>query len=520
MRRWNSSSSLNEGSKILRLFVLGSSTQHNSSGPLRELQNNFHIDKNGGLPLSRPPYIEPPFQFHSKINADASYVDMPRLSVTRLLVSLWCELRDYYRVYSGSPAVTKTAQMERGTDLHLQLEQDTHQQVDTSGLDEYLLVLVANADPEILPVSPIESELAADWCENITSRLFSLVTLSEAREVLVHGYLDLESGKLECTDRSTLISGIIDLLKITNRSDPHGYTLFDEIQQSLEFEFHNGPLDMTKFFPLASSIIASHSRNFTLQISDIKTRSFNRLPTQTSVLEAARHQVGIYRKFTENLAENGYNMLVRNAQIRHADIDKPIEFSTALQLLRKYPHLLYDDFTKLADGRPIGFKLYDSHQNEQPYKLGDFVDVSSFSHQMATAQNYNDTAFDYSQIITDSIAKTWKTPLTLRYFAARASQFFQILHPLLGPSTTVEYYNARTGQYFDTRHYHYDEEDIAKVIENSAHFWSGKREPVGVDDLAKCKYCEFSARCCVPHPNLKVPQHMGTVGSKISQFLQ
>ncbi|RLV84600.1 Exonuclease V mitochondrial [Meyerozyma sp. JA9] len=507
-----------EGSRILRSFVLGSS-QHNSSTPLTNLQNNFHIDKNGGLPFSRPPHLDPPFQFHSKINADASYVDMPRLSVTRLLVGSWCELRDYYRVYSGSPPVTKTAQMERGTDLHLQLEHDTHQQVDTEALDEYLRVLVQNAAPGTLPVSPIESELAADWCENICSRLFSLVTASEAREVLVHGYLDLESGRLECTERATLVSGIIDLLKITNRQDPHDYSLFEELQQSLEFDFGDIPLNMPRFFAIAASIIASHSHTFTLQISDIKTRSLNRLPAQTSVLEAARHQVGIYRKFTETLAENGYNMFLKNAQIRHADVDKPIEFSTAVQLLRKYPHLLYHDYTTLAEGRPIGFELFDSHRNHQPYNLGAFVDVSSFAQKIHNDPTFDPT-FDYSHIVTDAIAKSWKTPLTLRYFAARAAQFFKILHPLLGPSTSVEYYNGRTGQVFDTRHYHYDEQDIAKVLENSAQFWSGNRDPVAVDDLAKCKYCEFSAKCCVPHPNLKVPQHMGTVGSKIGQFLQ
>lgn len=520
MKRWYSSSRVDEGSKIIKGFLTGSSSLQKQLGLLGELVGNFNVPENTGLPLSKPQDMPSPFQFYSTVNSDPSYIKIPRLSVTKLLVSLWCELRDFYRVYSGSPMVTKTPQMERGTEVHLKLEQDTHEEIDTSGLEFYVQSLLETADVSDVPCSPIESEIATDWCERIIGRLFTLVTTSEAREVLVHGYLDLETGKVVCDENATLISGVIDLLKIYNADDALDYSLFTELQQNIEYEFPNNRLDMPRFFELAKSVIDAHKDNYTSMVSDIKTRSFNHLPSQQSVLEAARYQVGIYRKFTGVLAGEAYNMLLQNAKLRQADLDKPIEFSTALRLLRKFPHLLYSDYTRLAQGMPLQFASYDGHSTlKGTYPLDEIVHIPEFI-ELMKQECYNDMGFDYASIVTEEIIKNWKTPLTLRYFAARAAQFFELLQPVLGPSTSVEYYNSKTGKAFETKHYKYDDTEIGHFLQHAASFWSGERQPNAVDDLSKCKYCEFSKQCCIPHPNLKVPHYIGTVGSQINEFLR
>lgn len=546
MPRPPSSNILGEGSVVLRQFLIGQPVLQKPLEPSKELQTSFKIGETSSLPRTAPPFLDPPFRYFSRVNADASYLRTPRLSVTRLLVSLWCELRDFYRVYAGSPRQKATSRMKQGTQLHLKLERETHKEVATLGLLAYLAQLAEKSDPKIRPSSPIESELAQTWCDGIMDRLYTLVTTSEAREVLTHGYLDLESGKINsghAAEHGTLVSGVIDLLRIINPMDPHDYSLFEEIQNNLEYDFGDDPPDMDAFFETVSTSIAAHKTTFSLQISDVKTRGTDHAPHQKSVVEAARFQVGIYRKLTEILANDAYEMLLHNARVRHADVDKPIEFEMALVLLRKYPHLLYHDFRRLAAGKQH-YTTDDDHKSlkseddkdadyrakhqintmytrpvEPPssYRLGDFI-PATFVDDMSR-EPFCD-GFDYSRIITKDIANSWKTPLTLRHFAARSADFFRLLLPLLGPITSVEYHNSRTGMPFDIRNYKYNDAEIDAVINDLARFWSGKRNPRPADDFGKCKYCEFFDLCSVPHPNLEQTSTPSSVGARIAEYVK
>ena len=90
---------------------------------LRILYENWNLPHSTTLPIVSPlASHRTPFEFYTKHNPDVSIIKTPRLSVTKLLVNNWCQMRDYYKVHAGSPRLKSTPAMEQGTAHHARLE--------------------------------------------------------------------------------------------------------------------------------------------------------------------------------------------------------------------------------------------------------------------------------------------------------------------------------------------------------------------------------------------------------------
>lgn len=491
---------------ISRFIIGGSYSNPIKNEKLLKLYDNFRIDYNDKLPIVKPNYVmESPFQFHSKYNGDKSYIDSPRLSVTKLLSESWCELRDYYLIYSGSIREPKGKPLLLGTQYHLELELADFEIIDIEAFEAKLSEIEGLEDQ-----AQKEDLLAIDWFENICVKLFSLITKSHSRELLVHGHLNINNAEFEISKDSIVISGVIDYLQLLNNRDPTDFSMFEEIQNFIEFNHY---LDLSAFFNITKATIDNY--DYSLKITDVKTRQFNNIPNQMSVLKSAFLQTCYYKKFFELLASNevnSYNMLIKNANVRHCDLDKPISYRTLLILLRKYPEFLLNDFKNLSTGKPIGFEPFDTYTQNNKFDY-DYDLSNIFTKEDLKALNDLDNNFDYNTVFNQQIFKKWKTPLTLRYFAARSSQFFNLFKPMSSDLLSIEYHNVKTGHNFKTLEYNFSESEFNTSVQRSCAFWSGRKTPTPIDDLSKCKYCDFSTKCPVPNRDLK------SVGIQLNHFL-
>lgn len=520
------------------------------------------------LPLSKPPHVEEtPFQFHSLHNENQSYITVPRLSVTKLLTDQWCELREYYNIYAGSPAV-KSKQMSMGTTVHAGLEEDQYRFVDftpfVTFLDKVfldkLLALREDLDIKVEPYvgepdalttytlyenlllgNSEESKMADEWLDKILFRLYTLLLTSEAREVLVHGYLNMQKAtfvnltndKSSASENLVMVSGVVDYLNITHKTDPSDYSFFDDVRSNLEVKYPEVDgtqfIDLTEFLEDLKLLVHEHADKFTLKVSDVKTRSWNRIPSQASVLRSSKLQVTYYRHLLGILSGettedfDAYHMLIENARRRGIDVDKPINLKFALLFLRRNYDLLYCDFKKLANGYPIGFDPYDHFMSENHNSTDLWYDFSLITDELTNVNELskNDPDnFDYLKILSLGLSKPWKHPLTLRYFAARASQLYRLCAPFLGDNLSIEYHNALTQKCFSKIDYKYDIESLDSSIRNAVSFWDGLRKPSVVEDISKCKYCNFSSVCQIPNPEKSHLAGKMTEGRAISDFLR
>ncbi|KAK6462171.1 mitochondrial exonuclease V [Scheffersomyces coipomensis] len=541
---------------------------------LRNLYFNWNIPTSKLLPLYNNSNSNP-YEFHSTTNADNSYVTSPRLSVTKLLTNSWCELRDFYNIYAGSPGFKPTAAIKLGLKRHTALETETHVIIDSISLTKFLtrhmkqnievyhdlieatddenLLLMYESDLEAFNKFAIgnkqESELALEWCDQIITRMFSLIRTSEAREILVHGFLNLHDREFlstteqlesfpyktgDANENRVLVSGIVDYFSLTNSSDPDDYDLFEEINDYLQREYQDVSVDMTRYFEDIPSIMKKYAGVYKLKTTDVKTRSSNYVPGQRSVIEAAKHQIFFYRKMMGLLSnESGddphfaYHSLIENAKVRGLDVDEPINVISLITILRKYPKLLLNDFVKLSQGEPIGFEPFDEYCESNPFE-GKY-NISSI---IETAQNIDVPyerikiddlveidPFNFHDVFPQEVMGNWVTPPTLRYFAARGSQFYALIKDLLGDETSVEYHNGRTNRCFKTVKYKYDIEVLNKQTTLASTFWTGERFPSHTNDHKMCGYCSFRSQCLIPNSDLPVDHNRKLLGPKISQFL-
>lgn len=472
---------------------------------LLKLYTVFGLPPNQLLPPSRPLNLPPPFEFHSIENQDTSYISSPRLSITKLLTSSWCELRDYYEVYSGSIRTTNEA-LKLGSKYHESLELEDFEVINIDIFEEFLKSLPDLRDCEFtVAIEDLnfdrESTLANDWFEGIILRLFNLITKSDTRELLVHDYLDLKNHRFHNSDDSVMVSGIIDYIKLFNPSDTNDLSLFEEVQLYLEL---NPNVLLNTFLDEIKTLVNDHE--YELKFTDIKTRQVNQIPAQTSVLMSAYLQVCYYKHFFENLAQDpiqSSDMLLKNALIRHCDIDKPIDMRLMLSLLRRYPDLLLEDFKLLANG---SFKPL---QSIDPIEY----DVSNLITEKDIENLNQMDNFDYHKILNKDILTKWKIPLTLRYFAQTSGKFYHIFKPFKCKDISIEYHNVRTNLNFQTVEYKFDQTKLNESIESSSKFWNGEKIPKGVNNLGKCKYCDFNTRCPVPNKDLR------NIGWELTNFL-
>nr|A3M0E6.3 RecName: Full=Exonuclease V, mitochondrial; Short=Exo V; AltName: Full=Defects in morphology protein 1; Flags: Precursor [Scheffersomyces stipitis CBS 6054] len=537
---------------------------------LHSLYANWHLPGSHMLPLYNPTNISP-YEFHSRFNSDQSYKRSPRLSVTKLLTDRWCELSEYYTIYAGSPQFKVTNAITQGLERHSELEYELHQPIDISLLMETLSGSISDAishfqatikdvkDPDLLSEldgNPDAAKLAMEWSDHSINRLFSLITTSEAREVLVHGFLNLENSEFVSSIdelknsqngnidiRKVLVSGIVDHFKIENLEDPTDLSLFREIRDYMDYYFDTTigdkqVIDLTKFLQSVKQFVEEHKSAFSVKTTDVKTRSVNRLPSSISVLEAAKFQTFYYRKMFGLLSnehqrtENNhfaYYSLLENARVRGIDVDEPLDIVTLVSILRKNYNLFYLDFVKLANGEPIGFEPFDSYNKgrentgfalDSVFGIAEKCLLAGKPMQLDLIEKINSLEdFNYDEILSPDLIKNWKTAPTLRYLAARCAQFYELFSELLGDHTAVEYHNGRTSQAFHTSESKYTEDVIGEQTRKASTFWNGKRFPIYTRDLSKCNYCDFKPRCMVPNHQLQGDLYRKSLGAKINEFL-
>lgn len=517
---------------------------HDEGSNLKALMENFNVPEFDQLPLVKPPsLVQQPYEFLVKNNSDLSIVNTPRLSVTKLLTKLWCELRQYYDVYSGSLPRKETAEMALGTLHHENLEISVHERIDVTGLEIVLIAsknsieaqlegLISNAkavnDEKMVQTLTEEREamlklllggclasnrMAQNWLSGIIGKLFHLVTTGQAREVLVHAYLSFDREELvevpdeiEIQTDAVLVSGIIDNLEIKNISNPNDLSMFEDISNYVEYHFPSGTgVDLGRLISEVGNRISEYDDVYKLNVIDVKTRSRKLIPTQASVLTAAKLQVANYKKYLEILSSSesmAYLMLIQNAKRRGCDLDEPIGLEDLIKMVKTNGQILLEDFRKLAKGEPIGFQEYDEYVKEKyiegtensGYDLLKIYDPSGIF----------ENGIEVEDINLEGILKNWKIPLTLRYFAARSSQLYSLLGPLITSSsmTSIEYHHNKTGECFKKIDYEYNDEEFKEELRDSVQFWKGSRPPNLVDDVSKCKWCEFEPRCSIPNPHL------------------
>ncbi|KAI5948833.1 EXO5 [Candida theae] len=380
---------------------------------LRNLYDNWNLPYSENLPIVSPLPNETPLDFHATHNGDSlpTKKGSQRLSTTKLLIKNWCVLREYYRVWSGSLRTPATKAMEQGTRHHAILEEETHPRIDITDMLDFVaekaqslqrelktrLVVATNVAgdqdvfvqndatveeikrvsllvDEMLTISE-EDKVANNWAHNVVARLFAILANSEAREIPIHSFIDMNRSKIiepkdgvEALENSVPISSIVDLFKFGNHKDPTDFSFFTELRNMLHFEYEKDHLgkpiiDLTSFIPETQKILSEYSTDkLSLVVSDVKTRSGNTLPYQQSVLDGAKDQTMFYRKFFEILTHDSeftYRGMIKNAATRSCDVDKPLSPILVLQMLRLNPNLFYTDFVKLSNGEPIDFAPYD-----------------------------------------------------------------------------------------------------------------------------------------------------------------
>lgn len=581
----------------------------NKNESLRNIYNNWNLTHSENLPIVSPLLSnDTPFNFYTKHNADPSIIKAARLAATKLLVNNWCQMREYYKVYAGSPRSPPTKAMEQGTLHHAILEEETHPLIDIMDMLKFVsekayslkrelkakagllnereenrsqrnsLIIdldvgkAVKAIDEMLTISE-EEKLANDWSHKVITRLFALLTNSQAREIPIHGYIDLNKLKfieskdgVETLDNSVLVSAIVDLFKFGNHKDPTDLTFVTEMQNMMDFEFGKDQaglkpvIDLTKFIPETQKILTEYNRdgNLSLIISDVKTRSEDSLPPQKSVLNGARNQTFLYRKLFNGLTKNPqftYRGLLENGVKRKLDIDKPLSPIMVLQMLRLNPHLFYNDFVKLSNGEPIGFEPFDEdvklnklnksisvlkierytmdksvppHHDDFRFDLL-FQNADEFSFtspsnklylgELEQMESQSNQPFPYSHYM-EPLLKTWQTPPTLRYLAARSAQLFHLFNNFTNDATTVEYHNAKTHEIFEICQYQYKEQEIQLELNLAFGFWFGKMLPKFADSKTKCRFCEFRLKCIVGRgeaDDLIYKRKM--VGPKLREFI-
>ncbi|RLV90103.1 Exonuclease V mitochondrial [Spathaspora sp. JA1] len=484
------------------------------------------------LPLQSPLENFTPFEYYSKYNSSKSLIDNPRLSVTKMLTLSWCELKQYYEIFSGSPYVEPTPSMSLGTKVHSQLERDIHPHIETTNIEDLLLqnfkeILKITQDEEQVRVNTLKqlvyghkevNEMGKAWADEIISRLFTLNTTGEAREVLVHGYLDFENERF-ITDidqlpqsdehNKVLVSGVVDSLKLAEKP-------------TTTWEDKSSTIDLNEFLE------STNNQETSLILSDIKTRTFNSVPYQDSILDSAKLQTFYYKHMFEVLTHDvgfSYNSLLTNAQKKGIDIDKPLSAIAVLNILRTNYRLFFQDFMKLSQGEPIGFPEFDNiTPSDIPYEFGKVFQLSdefSWDHPNHTKflerLNQIDPEVNYSEILLPLLT-TWKTPPTIRYFAARASQFYGLFKSNSMPQTSVEYVNNSSGETINTMSYNYNHEELAESIHQSCSFWQGNRNPIPTEYVSRCKYCVFKDKCVVP--NGGITSHEKSRMELVEDFLQ
>lgn len=467
-----------------------------------------------------------PFTYHSTVNDDKSYVTQPRLSVSKLLTNSWCELANFFDIYAGLPRID-SGRLQVGRNYHQHLEDQTHAQVDKEDLYKLVdeeMTRFSEDERAALMKNTMGMYLGEHWMENGVIRLLSATKEHFAREVYVHGFINFYTGQLATTPEelltAVLVNGIADIVKIdrSNTASPYTNTfsrrkdLQSFLIEDLQLQLQALRLDKLQLVDLAEEVprvkseATKLSKDHYIHIRDVKTRAFNEFPRNSLMVEAARDQCLYYAQFLANLSQSpefAYASHLENAKRREVDVDEPLGVALAVQsIITQFPVMVLD-MKRLARGEPIGFNEFDEFQKtraenteaadgEKPFSISNFVTEARFREMLALF--YSDSK-ELMEVDILDLFRPWKHPLTVRYFAARAGQAYNIFESFRPASVCIEYHNFKSRRVFGYKHFPFSLELLAQSMVNASRFWSGQRLPKATDDLTKCRRCDFRTRC-------------------------
>ncbi|KAL6941623.1 hypothetical protein ACO0RG_002758 [Hanseniaspora osmophila] len=477
-----------------------------------------------------------------------------RLSVTKLLTKGWCELRKMYDIYAQTD-IFKSKRVAEGSKIHSTLEERTHKKtkdvleiIDSYNIENLLqefnekwleleaghkLLDVPSAEGEHVEVEEIlDLELFAEdifsqgWCNNV-SRLYDLCTNGEAREILVHGYINKSTGKFvegaidSKSEDLILISGVIDHIYVPNHPTwDSSYSPLDgnHIDENDDMDATFKDIDVLLNYPPKET-----EAPWVYHLGDVKTRAYNNVPLQENVVNASKLQVMYYKFFFRNLCtqprEHTFQKLVHNAHYRGLDPYKYLQSEQVFSLFVQFA-FFRKDLLKLKDGSIFQDEVLDGGS------------LQVLTQEANAAPEYDQEKLNYylQRFFPDwGFEGKWVYWPTLEYFARRMSQLYSRVlsqpNSSISNELSIEYYNKRN-MLFQKTEFEYDENYFKQNLESSVAFWLGKRlvEPIDplVDDNLNtyCKKCEYRNHCFWKFKRMENLQKMSTKSKKLGTMLQ
>ena len=431
-----------------------------------------------------------------------------RLSVTKMMTKSWCELRYSYDVYSKLDKLV-TRNISSGIAFHKSLEDKLI--IENIDLQNFL---------KSQQMESFEKTIVYKWQDTMERLINTFSNTGEAREILCHGYIGnkgtdkpqdgefvlnvdnlIQRPKQESKD-IMLVSGIIDHLKwVQNKETNRTFDLFDDI-----FDDVNITNDISKLISSLKTEIPKRLNNWKLQITDVKTRQTFTIPNQTSVQRGSKLQIMYYRKFMDILTldpQHTYSMLLLNAKKRDLDIDKPLEPLEIIALMIKNPSIILD-MKRIRDGEAINFEPFDNDVQET-------IPAEEFT---ASCNNLPPNLKEEFQ----EFMVPWKKPVTLRYFAARLAQTYNLFKSSLSDYLLIEYYCR--GKNFHNVPFKYDESLLKEHNSDRTNYLLGKRHVEPIDQtlenfLTFCRHCEYQSICSWKHEG---EQKLKTLGKELTDL--
>ena len=434
-----------------------------------------------------------------------------RLSVTKMMTKSWCELRYSYDVYSKLDKLV-TRNISNGITFHKLLEDKLI--IENVELQKFL---------KLQQMESFQKSIVYKWQDTMERLISTFSRIGESREILCHGYIKnkglnepqdgefildvnnfVENSK-DDSENIMLVSGIIDHLRwVPNTETNSKFDLFDDIFDDINFT-----KDISKLISSLQTEIPKRLNNWKLQIADVKTRQMFTIPNQTSVQRASKLQIMYYKKFLDILTlnpERTYAMLLLNAKKRDLDIDKPLEPLEIIALMIKNPSII-SDMRRLRDGETINFKPFDN----------DTQVIKPMFNELTAP--YTSLPYDVNEKFQEFMIP-WKRPVTLRYFAARLAQTYNLFQSLLSNDLLIEYYCR--GKNFHNVPFKYNESLLKEHNADRSGYLLGKRHVEPIDQtlenfLTFCKHCEYQTICSWKHEG---EQNLRTLGKELTNLWQ
>ncbi|KAH3675531.1 hypothetical protein WICMUC_002620 [Wickerhamomyces mucosus] len=405
----------------------------------------------------------------------------PRLSVTKLLTQQWCELKEFYKIYSKQGYTEITSAMKRGNDIHFNLELATHAPLDFQEIDESKVY--GN-------LTYIDTE-ANKIMEGIV-RLMNLFLNGEAREIYLNFFLNKEFGVLETEKPSKddiLTTGIVDYIALREKQNTAGLA---PLKLSIPTD------DINEFLSYLEKNTELLKTYYDLSVCDVKTRTTPYLP-QSSVINASKQQVMIYYKMLKVLGKSTKQSLAfleEYFERKNINIDQPLSPQMLVTWIGFY-RFLRPDFIKIRDG------IYYQQENKSELDLN-----KSVYNQLFDLKQSQDLFIlkDHLEDTTPFL-KTWQSPVTIRYLLKILSRLFSFIssfQSIYPGHLKVQYYSKLSKEneehMFHEYKFEFNEEELNSAVEDSLKFWLGKRDPKTIElnpiNLEKkCKWCEFQNYC-------------------------